>query len=68
MLNGFTVYSDAVLAASAASATVVVVAAVKPMLNMLLRTVKNLDTEEAVFFFFEPLDFGIAQSDARSFG
>lgn len=41
------------------------VAAVIPILKILLRTVKNLDTEEAFFFCLELLGLGIAQPVAR---
>jgi hypothetical protein len=61
VLNGLTVYSEAVAAASDASATVVDVAAVIPILNMFERTVRKLDTDETLFLCLEVLGLGIAK-------
>jgi hypothetical protein len=67
-LNGFTVYSEAVFAASDARATVLDVAAVIPMANRCDKTVKKLDTVDVDDFDFLllllELALGIARADA----
>lgn len=60
-MNGLTVYSEAVAAASVASATVVEVAAVIPILNIFERTVRKLETDETFFLCLEVLGFGIGK-------